>query len=206
MVWARPSVNVLGIDCPPVVGSTPSLRASARARVSVRIPAGTDPTEAMEALAAHLEAAAPLRAPCRDRALGDRGAVCRDDRRRGLPGDRAGDADRLRGRADDRRPGRFDPALQRPRRELPRGGDHLARRRGAALPDPRPERDRSTPARSSASPSPRRCSCAITPGRAPSSARQQQLLNREVLQRPVGPLLRRAQAVAIRKCHSFSRR
>ncbi len=60
MVWARPSVTVLGIDCPPVVGSTPSLQPSARARVSIRVPAGTDPVEAQEALAAQLEAAAPL--------------------------------------------------------------------------------------------------------------------------------------------------
>ncbi|MDX6582093.1 MAG: cysteinylglycine-S-conjugate dipeptidase [Solirubrobacterales bacterium] len=60
MVWARPSVNVLGIDCPPVVGSTPSLQASARARVSMRIPAGIDPGDAQDALAAHLEARTPL--------------------------------------------------------------------------------------------------------------------------------------------------
>ena len=62
MVWARPSVNVLGIDCPPVVGSTPSLQASARARISMRIPAGIDPGDAQDALAAHLEARTPLAA------------------------------------------------------------------------------------------------------------------------------------------------
>jgi acetylornithine deacetylase/succinyl-diaminopimelate desuccinylase-like protein len=60
MVWARPAVNVLGIDCPPVVGSTPSLQASARALVSMRIPAGIDPRAAQDALAAHLESRAPL--------------------------------------------------------------------------------------------------------------------------------------------------
>jgi acetylornithine deacetylase/succinyl-diaminopimelate desuccinylase-like protein len=62
MVWARPAVNVLGIDCPPVVGSTPSLQASARARISMRIPSGIDPADAQDALVAHLEARTPLAA------------------------------------------------------------------------------------------------------------------------------------------------
>ncbi len=58
-VWARPAVTVLGIDCPPVVGATPSVQAAARALVSLRVPPGTDAGKAGEALAAHLEAAAP---------------------------------------------------------------------------------------------------------------------------------------------------
>jgi len=31
MLWARPAANVLGIDCPPVVGSTAAIPAQARA-------------------------------------------------------------------------------------------------------------------------------------------------------------------------------
>ena len=58
-IWARPSVTVLGIDCPPVIGATPSVQAAARALVSLRVPPGTDVERATEALGAHLEAAAP---------------------------------------------------------------------------------------------------------------------------------------------------
>ncbi|WP_055556599.1 dipeptidase [Streptomyces sp. NBRC 110028] len=58
-LWARPAVTVLGIDCPPVVGATGSVQASARALVSLRVPPGVDVAEANRLLAAHLEAAAP---------------------------------------------------------------------------------------------------------------------------------------------------
>ncbi|MEU7227216.1 dipeptidase [Streptomyces chrestomyceticus] len=58
-IWARPAVTVLGIDCPPVVGATPSVQAGARALVSLRIPPGTDAVKASELLTAHLEKAAP---------------------------------------------------------------------------------------------------------------------------------------------------
>ncbi|EST37086.1 beta-Ala-His dipeptidase [Streptomycetaceae bacterium MP113-05] len=58
-IWARPAVTVLGIDCPPVAGATPSVQASARALVSLRIPPGTDAAKATELLAAHLEANVP---------------------------------------------------------------------------------------------------------------------------------------------------
>jgi cysteinylglycine-S-conjugate dipeptidase len=62
MLWARPAVTVLGIDCPPVVGSTPAIPAQARARVSLRVPPGMDAQRAQEALAAHLHAVAPWHA------------------------------------------------------------------------------------------------------------------------------------------------
>jgi acetylornithine deacetylase/succinyl-diaminopimelate desuccinylase-like protein len=52
-------VTVLGIDCPPVVGSSASVPASVAARVSLRIPPGTDPHAALAALTAHLQKAAP---------------------------------------------------------------------------------------------------------------------------------------------------
>lgn len=58
-IWARPAVTILGIDCPPVVGATPSVQAGARALVSLRVPPGTDAAEATKLLAAHLETAAP---------------------------------------------------------------------------------------------------------------------------------------------------
>jgi acetylornithine deacetylase/succinyl-diaminopimelate desuccinylase-like protein len=59
MVWARPAVTVLGIDCPPVVGSAAAIQPTARARLNLRIPPGTDPRRAQDALVAHLEAVAP---------------------------------------------------------------------------------------------------------------------------------------------------
>lgn len=58
-LWARPAVTVLGIDCPPVVGSAAAIPATARARVSLRIPPGLEAHTAREALKAHLENAAP---------------------------------------------------------------------------------------------------------------------------------------------------
>ncbi|MFJ8676096.1 dipeptidase [Streptomyces sp. NPDC093589] len=58
-IWARPAVTVLGIDCPPVIGATPSVHAGARALVSLRVPPGTDSAEATKLLAAHVENAAP---------------------------------------------------------------------------------------------------------------------------------------------------
>ncbi|MFJ6693066.1 dipeptidase [Streptomyces sp. NPDC091294] len=58
-IWARPAVTVLGIDCPPVVGATPSVQASARALVSLRVPPGMDAAEATKLLRAHLESRTP---------------------------------------------------------------------------------------------------------------------------------------------------
>ncbi|MFB7833706.1 MULTISPECIES: dipeptidase [unclassified Streptomyces] len=58
-LWARPAVTVLGIDCPPVVGSSAAVQAKVSARVSLRIPPGVDTDDAQRALAAHLTSAAP---------------------------------------------------------------------------------------------------------------------------------------------------
>lgn len=58
-LWARPAVTVLGIDCPPVVGSAAAVPATARARVSLRVPPGMDSDAAREALARHLRDAVP---------------------------------------------------------------------------------------------------------------------------------------------------
>jgi acetylornithine deacetylase/succinyl-diaminopimelate desuccinylase-like protein len=59
LVWARPAVTVLGIDCPSVVGSASAIQPRTRARLNLRIPPGTDPGTAFTALQAHLRAAAP---------------------------------------------------------------------------------------------------------------------------------------------------
>jgi len=59
MIWARPAVTILGIDCPPVVGSAAAIQPRARARINLRVPPGMDPAAAQDALIAHLEAAAP---------------------------------------------------------------------------------------------------------------------------------------------------
>ncbi|AJP00779.1 beta-Ala-His dipeptidase [Streptomyces cyaneogriseus subsp. noncyanogenus] len=69
-IWARPAVTVLGIDCPPVVGATPSVQASARALVSLRVPPGVDAAEATGLLAAHLEAHKPWSARVRVEQIG----------------------------------------------------------------------------------------------------------------------------------------
>ena len=58
-LWARPAVTVLGIDCPPVVGSVGAIVPRAAARVSLRIPPGTDVAHAQQALTDHLCAHAP---------------------------------------------------------------------------------------------------------------------------------------------------
>jgi len=59
MLWARPALTILGIDCPPVVGSTAAIVPRASARLNLRIPPGTTPEQAETALRAHLEGAAP---------------------------------------------------------------------------------------------------------------------------------------------------
>ena len=59
LLWARPAATVLGIDCPPVVGSSAAVPHEARARVDLRIPPGVDAKEAQSKLIEHLEAVAP---------------------------------------------------------------------------------------------------------------------------------------------------
>lgn len=59
MVWARPALTVLGIDCPPMVGSAAAVSPSAGARLNLRVPPGMDPVAAQDALVAHLQAHAP---------------------------------------------------------------------------------------------------------------------------------------------------
>lgn len=59
MLWARPAVTILGIDCPPVLGSAAAIVPRAAARLNLRIPPGMEPGHAQAALTGHLRAAAP---------------------------------------------------------------------------------------------------------------------------------------------------
>ncbi|WP_020017167.1 dipeptidase [Promicromonospora sukumoe] len=58
-LWARPALTILGIDCPPVVGSASAITPRASARLNLRIPPGTTADKARAALESHLRAAAP---------------------------------------------------------------------------------------------------------------------------------------------------
>ena len=55
----RPAVSVIGLDAPPVEGAINAVIPYARAKVSLRLPPGTDTQMAMDALCAHLRDAAP---------------------------------------------------------------------------------------------------------------------------------------------------
>jgi acetylornithine deacetylase/succinyl-diaminopimelate desuccinylase-like protein len=59
MLWARPALTVVGIDSPPVVGSSASIVPRTRARLNLRIPPGVTPERAAQALTEHLEQVAP---------------------------------------------------------------------------------------------------------------------------------------------------
>ncbi|GGT59694.1 dipeptidase [Streptomyces purpureus] len=61
-IWARPAVTVIGIDCHPVAGATPSIPATARAQISLRVPPGQDAAEATRLLYAHIEKRVPWNA------------------------------------------------------------------------------------------------------------------------------------------------
>ena len=58
-LWARPALTILGIDCPPVVGSTAAIVPRAAARLNLRVPPGMDARAARDALATHLRRHAP---------------------------------------------------------------------------------------------------------------------------------------------------
>lgn len=59
LLWARSALTVLGIDCPPVVGSAAAIVPHARARLNLRIPPGVTSGDAADALVEHLFEAAP---------------------------------------------------------------------------------------------------------------------------------------------------
>jgi len=58
-LWTKPAISVLGIDAPATFEAANRLVASARAKVSMRIPPGQDPAAAMAALQAHMSANVP---------------------------------------------------------------------------------------------------------------------------------------------------
>ena len=55
----RPAVNVIGLDAPPVEGAINAVIPWARAKVSLRLPPGTDTQLAMDVLCEQLRSAAP---------------------------------------------------------------------------------------------------------------------------------------------------
>jgi acetylornithine deacetylase/succinyl-diaminopimelate desuccinylase-like protein len=59
MLWSRPAVTVLGIDCPPVLGSAAAITPRASARLNLRVPPGMQTDDAAGALISHLRAVAP---------------------------------------------------------------------------------------------------------------------------------------------------
>lgn len=59
LLWARPALTVLGVDCPSVDEATPAVQGTVRALLNLRVPPGTDPRAAQDALVGHLEAVAP---------------------------------------------------------------------------------------------------------------------------------------------------
>jgi acetylornithine deacetylase/succinyl-diaminopimelate desuccinylase-like protein len=58
-LWSKPSVSVLGIDCPSVDKSSNVLHPTARARVALRIAPGADKDEQVGILMKHFESVAP---------------------------------------------------------------------------------------------------------------------------------------------------
>jgi cysteinylglycine-S-conjugate dipeptidase len=64
MLWSRPSATVLGIDVPPVIGSSSAVQADVAARISLRLPPGMTGQQAQDALVAHLQARVPWRMRC----------------------------------------------------------------------------------------------------------------------------------------------
>jgi acetylornithine deacetylase/succinyl-diaminopimelate desuccinylase-like protein len=58
-LWLRPHATIIGLDAQPVAGSSNTIPASARARLSVRLGPGQDPVRARELLCQWLSANAP---------------------------------------------------------------------------------------------------------------------------------------------------
>jgi acetylornithine deacetylase/succinyl-diaminopimelate desuccinylase-like protein len=58
-LWARPSVNAIGIDMTSIAGSSNVLIPEARAKISMRIVPGSEPEQELDTLVRHLESHAP---------------------------------------------------------------------------------------------------------------------------------------------------
>jgi acetylornithine deacetylase/succinyl-diaminopimelate desuccinylase-like protein len=59
MLWSRLAATIVGIDVPAVQGSVSAIQASARARISLRVPPLMGACHAQEALVSHLQARVP---------------------------------------------------------------------------------------------------------------------------------------------------
>ena len=59
-IWARPSLTIIGVDVPSVAVSSNTMQPAVRAKVSMRLAPGQDPTSALEALQTHLETNLPF--------------------------------------------------------------------------------------------------------------------------------------------------
>ncbi|MDO4610738.1 dipeptidase [Corynebacterium sp.] len=62
LTWARPTVIVTGIDCPPATNAVNAVPSTATAHINLRVPPGMDPQEAQDRLVEHLEAHVPWHA------------------------------------------------------------------------------------------------------------------------------------------------
>ena len=58
-LWARPSINAIGVDMTSIAGSSNVLVPEARAKISMRIVPGSEPKTELDALVQHLESHAP---------------------------------------------------------------------------------------------------------------------------------------------------
>ncbi|MBJ2119826.1 dipeptidase [Arthrobacter sp. MSA 4-2] len=59
-LWHKPALSIIGMDMPSVALSSNTLLPRARAKFSLRLAPGQDPEQAMQAVRAHVEAAAPF--------------------------------------------------------------------------------------------------------------------------------------------------
>ncbi len=64
-LWSGPSINVIGIDAPPVEGARNVLLHRVRARLAVRVPPGEDPVRGEWLVVEHLRRSAPWNAKVR---------------------------------------------------------------------------------------------------------------------------------------------
>ncbi len=140
-LWSRPAVTVIGLDVPPIEGDR--LRAAPRRRPGEPAGAAGDGRRRGPGGADRAPAAArPVGPSLHHRAGGGRRRLVHRRGRAGDGGDARGARGRLRARGDDPGPGRLAALVHRARRELSGRRDTDLRRRGAALPDPRAERER----------------------------------------------------------------
>ena len=59
LLWAKPSVNAIGVDMTTIASSSNVLIPEASAKISMRIVPGSEPAQELDALVAHLEANVP---------------------------------------------------------------------------------------------------------------------------------------------------